>query len=135
MTRFLISSLLVFVLTFAGTREEVHAAPASSKGRLRGIVFSGASGKPLRGVTITLGKRRIVTDRDGGFSFFAPPGKLALSLSLPQTGTLRTSPIPVVGGEVTEALITVYQRRGALSLKVEAAVRKRQRRLRPAHKK
>jgi outer membrane receptor protein involved in Fe transport len=83
---------------------------------------------PLKGVRIVMGRHSTTTDRDGGFQFQRPSGKVVLSLSSSDFGHLQTQKIPIVAGEVTEVLMTVYRRRGVLSLKVEAAVRKRLRR-------
>ncbi|MCB9641436.1 MAG: TonB-dependent receptor [Myxococcales bacterium] len=98
---------------------------AEGQGRLRGILFEKASGRPLAGLWVKVaGMAPQRTDRDGAFSFFLRAGQYRVRI-WGDAFSQRISPkIPVVSGEVTEALLTIPPKGAGAEALVEAAIRR-----------
>ncbi|MCZ7581970.1 MAG: TonB-dependent receptor [Deltaproteobacteria bacterium] len=85
----------------------VPARAQDATGVLSCYVFLRGEGKPMSGVLVSAGSVAGTTNADGAVRLTLPDGTYSLSLSAPDMPVLQVHEVRVVGGEVTEAVVTV----------------------------
>lgn len=88
----------------------------AEQGSVRGIVFAPETDEPMSGVVVKVLDKQTVTDQDGAFEIALPPGEYQIFCHGETIG-----PIPVVGGEVTELVISLQREGRRAAVAVEAA--------------
>lgn len=103
----------------------VHQAAAQEPvqaGSVAGLVFDGATGLPLPDATVVVGAVNTRTDEFGAFFVSVDAGTASVRIRGPQGGAADIGELPVVRGEVTEVLATVFSDGRPAVVSIEAAI-------------
>lgn len=110
-----LASALALWLFSALIQTPLAAQPAT--GTIAGVVLDGQTGRPIRGVTISLdghSGKELISDTEGRFQFSVSPGRYTLAFKSQNYIDTTISDVIVAAGAVTDAS-TVLTSRGAVT--------------------